>query len=289
MITVMIYLVAIVAANLSVLYFGPASMPVNAFLFIGLDLTLRDKLHEAWRDNLAIKMSGLIAFGSAITYLLNASASRIALASMIAFGAAALFDTLVYQKLIRKPFLVRANGSNVAGALVDSVLFPTVAFGVFMPWVIAGQWVAKVFGGALWAWLLVRFRLVATACVLGLLPLSVAAQPKPFLLASAHYDLQKEIPIIEVVYEIPALPFFINGFFEIEYDHTGGILHDEWAVMSRHWVSYSLTRRLSLSVETEVSYNHARGWRRWPTEEFFDPTDPKLYVQPKIGFQYRLI
>ena len=40
-----LYLVAIIAANLLVAKFGPAISIVNAFLFIGLDLTARDKLH----------------------------------------------------------------------------------------------------------------------------------------------------------------------------------------------------------------------------------------------------
>ena len=44
------YLVAIVAANLLVAHFGHGVAVLNAFLFIGLDLTARDGLHEAWRN-----------------------------------------------------------------------------------------------------------------------------------------------------------------------------------------------------------------------------------------------
>ena len=40
-----IYAIAMTLANLSVAAFGPAISPINAFLFIGLDLTLRDWLH----------------------------------------------------------------------------------------------------------------------------------------------------------------------------------------------------------------------------------------------------
>ena len=53
-------------------------------------------------------------------------------------------------------WLRRANGSNVAGAAVDSLLFPTLAFGVLMPHIVALQFVAKVAGGALWSWALAR-------------------------------------------------------------------------------------------------------------------------------------
>ena len=46
---VALYLAAVVAANLSVAAFGPAASIVNAFLFVGLDLTARDRLHDSWR------------------------------------------------------------------------------------------------------------------------------------------------------------------------------------------------------------------------------------------------
>ena len=47
-----------------------------------------------------------------------------------------------------------ANGSNVAGAAVDSLIFPTLAFGALMPHIVAMQFAAKVAGGALWTWAL---------------------------------------------------------------------------------------------------------------------------------------
>jgi uncharacterized PurR-regulated membrane protein YhhQ (DUF165 family) len=50
----------------------------------------------------------------------------------------------------------RSAGSNVAGAAVDSLIFPTLAFGVLMPHIVALQFVAKVLGGAAWSWLLSR-------------------------------------------------------------------------------------------------------------------------------------
>ena len=62
MVYIILYLVAIVLANLSVATFGPTVVIINAFLFIGLDLTARDQLHEAWRgNNLLIKMSVMMA------------------------------------------------------------------------------------------------------------------------------------------------------------------------------------------------------------------------------------
>lgn len=149
---VLIYLVAIVAANLGVARFGPAFAPFIAFLLIGLDLSLRDRLHDLWRGRLLwFKMAALICAGSAITYLINQAAGRIALASVVAFALAMAADAMAYHSLRRRPFLVRANGSNLPSAFVDSLVFPTLAFGAFMPLIVLGQFAAKVGGGALWS------------------------------------------------------------------------------------------------------------------------------------------
>ena len=128
---------------------------VNAFLFIGLDLTARDGLHEKWqRQNLISKMGLLIVAGSAISWVLNHNAGRIAIASFVAFACAGIIDTIVYHVLYRHPRLLKVNGSNVLGAAVDSLIFPTLAFGVLMPDIILGQFAAKVIGGFAWSLLL---------------------------------------------------------------------------------------------------------------------------------------
>lgn len=160
MIYIVLYLSAIVLANLSVAHFGPSVAVVNAFLFIGLDLTARDKLHEAWRRNgLLWKMAALIAAGSLLSWLLNKNAGSIALASFVAFAAAASVDALVYHQLLHLPRWARINGSNVPAAMVDSIIFPALAFGWPLLWmVMLGQFLAKVAGGFLWSLVLTSKR-----------------------------------------------------------------------------------------------------------------------------------
>jgi len=146
------YLVAIVLANFAVTYFGVAASITTAFFLIGLDITARDALHERWyRRGLVWKMGVLIAAGSLISYVLNAKTSRVAIASFVSFAAANLADALVYQKLHRRPRLFKINGSNVVTSAVDSVLFPTLAFGALMPLVIALEFTAKASGGFVWS------------------------------------------------------------------------------------------------------------------------------------------
>lgn len=149
--SVLLYLAAIVAANLTVAAFGPGVTILNAFWLIGLDLTLRDKLHDDWRGNLVPRMALLIAAGGLISYVLNASAGQIALASTVAFAVSASLDALAYHFLEPYRRLVRVNGSNVVGAAADSILFPTIAFGALLPAIVLGQFAAKVLGGLLWS------------------------------------------------------------------------------------------------------------------------------------------
>ena len=154
---VLLYLAAIIVANLMTARFGPAATIINALLFIGLDLVARDRLHEAWHGRgLVWKMGVLIATGSLLSWLLNRNAGQIAVASFVAFALAAVTDTLTYSIGLRQgwTWFVRCNGSNLTSAAVDSLAFPTLAFGGFMPWVTFGQLAAKVCGGMLWSLIL---------------------------------------------------------------------------------------------------------------------------------------
>ena len=130
---VCIYLVGLVVANILVGHLGPSITPVVGFLFIGLDLSLRDWLHlriRPWQMGALIFAAGIITF-----------------------AVAALCDWFVFSRA-RGSWLQRAIRSNVAGDAVDSILFPCLAFGVFLPVVIAGQFLAKFAGSTLWALLL---------------------------------------------------------------------------------------------------------------------------------------
>jgi uncharacterized PurR-regulated membrane protein YhhQ (DUF165 family) len=153
----LIYIATLVVANMVVAYFGPASTPVVAFVLIGLDLTLRDRLHDQWQGRqLWPRMLALIATAGILSYLCNPTSGPIAIASVVAFGLAALADAIAYHLLAGRSWSVRANGSNVVGAAVDSLVFPVMAFGAALPSIVFAQWVAKVVGGMVWALVIAR-------------------------------------------------------------------------------------------------------------------------------------
>ncbi len=150
---IVMYLAAIVAANLTTAAFGPGMSVINALLFIGLDLTARDRLHEQWSGrDLWRNMALLIGAGSILSAALNWNAASIAVASFAAFAAAGVVDTVVYAAMGSRARLVKINGSNIASAAVDSVVFPALAFGLplLVP-IMVGQFAAKTIGGAVWS------------------------------------------------------------------------------------------------------------------------------------------
>lgn len=152
---VTIYLMAIVAANVTVMLWGPEWSIVNAFLFIGLNLVSRDGLHDLWGENVRRNMLFLILAGAALSWLLGAG--RIGIASAIAFAASEAADALVYHRNQGKEKRQQVNNSNIAGAMVDSIVFPILAFG-FPPLIpiILGQFAAKVLGGLMWSIIIFR-------------------------------------------------------------------------------------------------------------------------------------
>lgn len=149
------YLTAIVAANLIVAWLGPWVTPYTAFVFIGLDLTVKDYLQDKWTHNgLIVRMGVLIATGSILSWLLNRAAGRIALASFVAFAASSAIDTIIYAAA-RGERLRRIGWSNLGGAVTDSLIFPALAFGWPPdPAIVYGQAAAKLAGGQFWSLIL---------------------------------------------------------------------------------------------------------------------------------------
>jgi hypothetical protein len=154
----LLYLAAVVAANLTIAFIGPAAVPLVSFFLVGFIITTRDVVHERWYVgespalNLFARMGGLILAGGTLTVLLNVGALPIAIASVAAFVFSELANALVYHPMWKRevPFLKRVNIGNVVNAALDSVIFVSIAFG-FTPEIIAMQIAAKVLGGAVWS------------------------------------------------------------------------------------------------------------------------------------------
>lgn len=158
---VVAYLAVIVGANLSVATWGPAALALTAWVLIPFDMTAKDSLQLIWiekgRLSLTLKLAALIGAGALLTWLIFAQARTIAIASCVAFACAATLDAIVFQ-VTRKRLsrLKRVNTSNLVAFVADSVIFQTLAFGAFDPWVGASQIGAKTVGGFVWSIVIAR-------------------------------------------------------------------------------------------------------------------------------------
>lgn len=149
------YLLAIVAANLLVDNFGQAALIVTGFLLIPFDFVARDLLHDRWKGKNHIRrIALLILAGAALTCLLNWQAIDIALASIAAFSAGAAINTIAYDLLYHQSRLIRMIKSNALVSVIDSTIFPMIAF-AFIDWRLSVlQVVIKTSGAAMWAYLI---------------------------------------------------------------------------------------------------------------------------------------
>ena len=150
-----LFVAVMVAANLLIAALGPWATPFVAFVFVGLSMVSRDYLHDGWRHRggFVVRMGGIIVLAGVLAWAINPAAGRVAVASAAALVVSAAAETLVFDRLYDRPWLVRSNGSNLPGALVDSVVFIGVAFG--LSWAVVGvmaaQTAAKLAGGVVWS------------------------------------------------------------------------------------------------------------------------------------------
>lgn len=153
------YLLAAVAANLSVAAFGQRALIVTALVLIPFDLTARDVLHERWRGKrLALRMAALVGGGALLSAVFSRGAARVALASFSAFACAGATDAAVFARFRGRSFAVRAFASNAASAVVDSLIFPMIAFGSLDPSLSAWQAGTKIVGGGAFAFAASKLR-----------------------------------------------------------------------------------------------------------------------------------
>lgn len=144
------YLLAITAANLIVNHFGITVTPYVAFGLVGAALIFRDAFADVVGVRRVVIQGALIAAGGLITYLLNQQAAAIAIASVTGFTVSEIAEGVSYYLMGNKAWLQRAQRSAAIGAVLDSVLFITLAFG-FTPSIIFIQIVAKGFGAWVWS------------------------------------------------------------------------------------------------------------------------------------------
>lgn len=147
------YVATIFAANAALQHFEPLTIGALAIpagvwfasvAFILRDLIQRESAHpRRW-------VLGSIGVGTAASLALSVGDGwRIALGAGVAFLVSELLDYRIFSQLRPRGFLTASTASNVAAALVDTLIFLPIAFGslTYAP----GQIVGKLSVAALFA------------------------------------------------------------------------------------------------------------------------------------------
>lgn len=144
-----VFLAAIAIANIAVHRYGQVALVFTAAILMPMDFLARDILHHRWEQSgsVVMPMSLLIAIGALLTIALNPTALYVAIASALAFTVSAAGNTAVYAATKGRNRFVRMNASNGVAAVVDSVVFPLMAFGSLDPGLSIAQAVIKSAGG----------------------------------------------------------------------------------------------------------------------------------------------
>jgi uncharacterized PurR-regulated membrane protein YhhQ (DUF165 family) len=134
---------AVLAANYVTTRFG--MVPVGFGLaatagtyFAGMTFILRDTLQDTAGKAATL---AVIAVGAVLSFLI--ADPFIALASAAAFALAELADLAVYTPLRKRGYIRAAVVSNIVGALIDTVVFLTIA-GFPVMTALPGQMVGKL-------------------------------------------------------------------------------------------------------------------------------------------------
>jgi uncharacterized PurR-regulated membrane protein YhhQ (DUF165 family) len=153
-----IYVVAVLVANLTATWFIPlpifGQVAVGTFIF-GFTFTQRDRMHRKGRK-FVYAVIGVAALLSALLSAAGQVPARIIVASVIAILIAETADTEIYQRLLAQSWWHRVLKSNAVSIPLDSLFFNIVAFlGVLEPSMlvslIVGEIVVKFAVGALTA------------------------------------------------------------------------------------------------------------------------------------------
>lgn len=133
----------VVTTNLGMVPVGFGLVATAGTYFAGLTFILRDALQDVAGKRWTL---AVIAAGAILSFAV--SAPFIALASAVAFGLSEIADLAVYTPLRKRGYIRAAIASNIAGALVDTVAFLTIAgFPVLIA--LPGQMVGKLLVTAL--------------------------------------------------------------------------------------------------------------------------------------------
>ncbi|WP_215268855.1 hypothetical protein [Escherichia coli] len=135
-----VYVAVFVIINLIVNHCGPWVIPITTVAAVCVNMMIRDfLLYDS-----GLKWSATTcAIAGAITVLINYDAGMVAIASFVAVVSGAFISGGVYR-ILPGDFDSKRWPANIASAIGDALIFPTLSFMAFMPEISAMQFISKM-------------------------------------------------------------------------------------------------------------------------------------------------
>ena len=130
-----VYVAVFVIINLIVNHCGPWVIPITTVAAVCVNMMIRDFL--LYDGGLKWSATTCAAAG-AITVLINYDAGMVAIASFVAVVSGALISGGVYR-VLPGDFDSKRWPANIASAIGDALIFPTLSFMAFMPEIMAAS------------------------------------------------------------------------------------------------------------------------------------------------------
>lgn len=136
----LLYIAVFASINLIVAHVGPWVIPITTIAAVCANMFIRDFL--LYDGGLKWSASTCSVAGL-ITVAINYDAGMVAIASFVAVVSGALISGGVYRVLPGN-FDSKRWPANIASAIGDALIFPTLSFMVFMPEISAMQFISKM-------------------------------------------------------------------------------------------------------------------------------------------------
>ena len=135
------YVAIFTIVNLIVYYCGAWVIPITTSVCVAANMMLRDRVF----CGKGLKFSAAIAAAAGLcTFAINHGALSVAIASFTTVVVGAFVAGLMFKLLKSKMPIERARPiANTCSAVTDSLIFPTISFLAFLPFVSAEMFASK--------------------------------------------------------------------------------------------------------------------------------------------------
>ena len=148
------YVAIFTIVNLIVYYCGAWVIPITTSVCVAANMMLRDRVF----CGKGLKFSAAAAAAGLCTFAINHGALTVAIASFTAVVVGAFVAGWAFKLLKNKVAIEKARPiANTCSAVTDSILYPTIAFMAFLPFVSVEMFASKFLSVLFYTFIINKF------------------------------------------------------------------------------------------------------------------------------------